>query len=142
MPRGQLLGAFGGLFLLKMGGSDRKIIDLFYKQQFTMHEFTTDNFCSFSSKWPHAHEQACMKRGQSWFAQGYPDDKTFHAWPGLRAISPREFDAMTAKGLQFPEEKLRTLDVSQSNWRTHERDGTISCILPISRTTLRPCAVP
>ena len=70
-------------------------------------------------KWPSRHHDYAASRGMDWSSSRFVlTPENMAEYPGLRALTERELDALAMSGARLSENTLRTLEVSQSLGRS------------------------
>lgn len=86
-----------------------------------------------SQKWPLDHIDKAREKGLVWWrpANFTPEQK--ERFPALQAIPARQLDILLLSGVQFPEAKLRLIELSQSAGRNQYSEHSVGCMTPKMR---------
>ena len=85
-------------------------------------------------KWHRSHERAFQRVGLNWAASLHISPDSIMLWPGLAQLYAREVEILQYHGInEFPEETLRTIQVSQSLGRCPPMLGVCPAIIPRGR---------
>ena len=111
--------------------------------QATWGVFKASTLSNRSSKrkceWPAKHHALFKRHGIDWALSHEPSDKMKLLFPGLLALSSREFDVLSMHGVSFPESHCRFIELSQSCDRHRKADGAGAVIPNIRRYISSRC---
>jgi len=101
------------------------------------HRTSTKRKASSSPSWLNKHLKLYSESGKDWWRDAIPDAGTFKCFPGLYALTEREFETLALSGVaDFPEKCDRTIDVSQSIGRGSISVNGVQAITPSGRKYL------
>ena len=90
--------------------------------------------------WPKQRMNMFQAKGLDWTKAVRPDDNAFLCFPGLLALGDREWDYLFCRGLAFPEQIEKALEVSQHiSTETVEINFVINIVPEMRKHVARSC---
>ncbi|CAE7294669.1 unnamed protein product, partial [Symbiodinium necroappetens] len=88
-------------------------------------------------KWPEQHAAALAARGLDWWEHSRPPPEVLTRFPGLLALTERQFDLCRVQGISFPDTRHSAVQLSQS-LRGHRRilPNRSDIVLPLGELLL------
>lgn len=73
-------------------------------------------------KWAEQHCRAFEKSGRDWWEPSFPAESVFCEFPGLHALTERQFDLLAVLNVKFPDTRIATVELSQNLRSGKERE--------------------
>lgn len=85
-------------------------------------------------RWPKKHVQLFERQGLDWCTHSEPAFACKQLYPGLHALTQREFEVLRLAGVaSFPQTPLRLVEISQAAWRLQSTSSHAGAMVPQGR---------